>query len=181
MHSSDSITTAIQHGDKESFKEFFEDFYPILCAFAKGFLRSTDLSEDVAQEALVKYWERREEFDTINGVKSFLYVIARNNCINVLRKSKKSVDVSLLRELESESFLKKTMINQETFAIVRAAVNSLPERQRAIINLAMLGAKSPEIAEQLGITPNTVRTAKRNAYKKLRVVLKDKYYLLLFV
>ncbi|MDD7888229.1 RNA polymerase sigma factor [Flavivirga sp. 57AJ16] len=181
MIKKENIISYIQQGDEIVFKEFFNDFYPILCSFAKTFLKSTDLSEDVAQESLVKYWNKREEFDTIQGVKSFLYVITRNQCINVLKRSKKSTDLESLRALKSESFLKKNIINQETFAIVHQAIASLPDRQREIIELSLQGIKNPEIAIKMQISENTVRTTKRNAFRKLRELLKDTYYLLLFV
>lgn len=181
MYLSQNIVTNIKKGDKESFKEFFDDFYPILCAFAKKFLGTPDQSKDVAQEALVKFWEKREEFGDLQSVKSFLYVVTKNKCINLLKKSKKNEDLSSLKALESESFLKKNIINLETFMLVRNAVNSLPHRQKEIIQLSMQGLKNPEIASQLEISPHTVHTAKKNAYHKLRAILKDNYYLLLFI
>ncbi|MDO5981386.1 RNA polymerase sigma factor [Flavivirga spongiicola] len=181
MLSSQNIIVDIKQGNKDSFKEFFDDFYPILCSFANKFLKNPNQSKDAAQEALVKFWEKRKEFDDIQGVKSFLYVVVKNNCLNVLKKSKNNVDLSLLKELESESFFKKNIINQETFMIVRNAINKLPSRQKEIIELSLRGLKNPEIATQLEISPHTVHTAKKNAYRKLREILKDKYYLLLLI
>ncbi len=176
-----NIINDIRNGNKEAFKEFFDDYYPILCVFAEKYLKTPDQSKDAAQDALVKFWEKREEFKDLSGVKSFLYVVIKNNCINILKKSKRNEDLLELKELESESFFKKNIINRETFAIVRDAVNSLPKRQKAIIELSMQGLKNPEIAEELDISTNTVHTAKKNAYRKLREILKDKYYLLLFI
>ena len=178
---SKNILDDIKNGDREAFKEFFEDFYPILCAFAFKFLKSNDLSKDVSQEALVKFWETSHEFKDLKGVKSFLYVVVKNGCINILQKSKKNEDLAELKELESESFLKKNIINQETFAFVRQAVQSLPPRMRQIIELSMQGVKNPEIALRLNVTQNTIHTSKKKAYQKLRNVLKDKFYLLLFL
>lgn len=181
MHKTQNIIFDIKRGDKIAFKNFFEDFYPILCAFAEKFLKTPDQSKDVSQEAFVKFWEKREEFDSIQGAKNFLYVVVRNSCLNILRRSKKNENISSLNELESESFLKKNIINQETFAIVRQAVENLPNRMREIIELSMQGMKNPEIASQLDISPNTVHTSKKNAYRKLRETLKDSYYLLIFI
>ena len=179
--STKNIIQNIKNGNKEAFKAFFDDYYPILCVFAEKYLKTPDKSKDAAQDAFVKFWNKRDEFDNINGVKSFLYVVTKNNCINILKKSNKNEDLDHIKELESESFLKENIINKETFAIVRNAVNTLPERQRKIVELSMQGFKNPEIAEELNITFNTVHTAKKNAYRKLREMLKDKYYLLLFI
>ena len=171
----------IKNGNKEVFKEFFDSFYPVLCSFANKFLKTPDQSKDVAQEAFVKYWEKRDDFDDIQEVKNFLYVVVKNTCINVIKKSKKSVDLIAIKELESESFFKKNIIDQETFMLVRNAVNNLPNRQKQIIELAMQGLKNPEIASQLEISLLTVHTTKKNAYRKLRELLKDTHYLLLLI
>jgi RNA polymerase sigma-70 factor (family 1) len=181
MISQKNIVTDIKNGDKDAFKEFFDDFYPILCSFANRFLKNPDKSKDAAQEALVKFWEKRNDFDDIQWVKSFLYVVVKNNCINILNKSKKKTDLTFLNELESESFFKKGIIEKETFMIVRKAVDTLSNRQKEIIELSMKGLKNPEIATQLNISLHTVHTTKKNAYRKLRELLKDKYYLLLFL
>ena len=93
----------------------------------------------------------------------------------------RSTDISSLKELASESFLKKNVINLETFQFVRNAVDSLPDRQREIVELTMKGLKNPEIATQLDISAHTVHSAKKVAYRKLRAILKDNYYLLLFI
>jgi len=178
MSKDQNIILKIRKGDKSSFKVFFNSFYPVLCAFAERFLKNPDLSEDVAQEALIKFWERKEEFDHLDGAKRFLYVVAKNNCINLLKRPRINDDLSLLRELESESFLKRNIIDHETFLLVRNAVESLPIRMKEIIELSMQGMKNAEIAGQMGISPLTVHKAKKNAYRKLRELLKDNYYLI---
>ncbi|WP_242203162.1 RNA polymerase sigma factor [Aestuariivivens insulae] len=181
MDSTQNILSDIQSGDKKSFKVFFDDYYPILCSFANKYLKSEDQSKDVAQEALIKFWEKRTEFNDIRGAKGFLYVIIKNNCINILKKSKRNIDLSALKELQSESFFKTNLIDKETFRIVRNAVDNLPQRQKEILELSLKGLKNPEIATQLKISPHTVHTAKKNAYRKLRELLKDNYYLILFI
>ncbi|MGV8092952.1 MAG: RNA polymerase sigma-70 factor [Mangrovibacterium sp.] len=178
MITDQNIIIKIKKGDKSSFKAFFNDFYPVLCAFAERFLKNPDLSEDVAQEVLIKFWERREKFDDLNGAKSFLYVVVKNTCINMLKQTRANDDLSLLKELESESFLKQNIIDHETFLLVRSAVENLPTRMKEIIELSMQGMKNAEIAGQMGISPLTVHKAKKNAYRKLRELLKDNYYLI---
>lgn len=176
-----NVIPDIKTGNKESFKDFFEDFYPILCSFAFKFLKTKDKSEDVAQESLVKYWERRADFDDMKSVKNFLYLVTRNQCLNILKRSKRNQDLEQLKPMESESFLKETLLDQETFHLVQKAISKLPERQREIIELTLKGIRNPEIALQFSITENTVKTTKRNAFKKLRESLKEHYYLILFL
>ena len=63
----------IQHGNEQAFKSLFDEYYQGLCVFASAYLKDDDLSADVVQEAFVKFWNRRRDFDHIVKIKSFLY------------------------------------------------------------------------------------------------------------
>jgi RNA polymerase sigma-70 factor (ECF subfamily) len=172
------IIDGIKSGNKESFKIFFNDFYPVLCLFAEKFLNDPQQSKDVAQEAFIRFWEKKENFNDLKSARNFLYVVVKNESINVLKKSKRTENLTVLEEAASESFLKQNIIQRETFFLVRQAVKSLPDRMREVIEHSMLGMKNDEIAMQLGISPLTVHTSKKNAYRKLREMLK---YVKIFV
>ena len=77
-----NIVTDIRGGDKDSFKEFFEDYYPILCVFSSKYVKNEEQCKDIAQETLLSYWEKRADFEDIYKVKGFLYMVARNRCLN---------------------------------------------------------------------------------------------------
>ena len=47
------IVAEIRSGDKSSFKELFEDYYPILCVFASKYVKDDELCKDIAQETLL--------------------------------------------------------------------------------------------------------------------------------
>ena len=53
----------------------------------------------------------------------------------------------------------------------------MPPQTRQVIQLSLDGLKNSEIAERLGVAESSVHTLKKIAYKKLRVMLKDYYYL----
>ena len=53
------------------FKSLFDEYYQGLCVFASAYLKDDDLSADVVQEAFVKFWNRRRDFDHIVKIKSF--------------------------------------------------------------------------------------------------------------
>ncbi len=174
------ITDSIKKGDINAYKEFFMDYYPILCCFANNILKNSAVSKDIAQEALLKYWERKENFDNIYQVKSFLYIVSKNMCLNFFKKEAKSVDFdnvsAYLAEFESD----KSIIEQETLLLVRKSIGELPTRMRSIIELSMKGMKNSQIADSLSITEETVHSLKQRAYKKLKNVLGDNYYLIIF-
>lgn len=175
-----SIIEEIKRGDKMAFRELFEDYYPILCVFAMKYIRDEEQCKDVAQETLLTYWQNRQDFEDVYKVKGYLYMVARNRCLNIIKRG--HVDEHYVEEAlrESEAYFEDEVIRQETYLLVRKAVEALPTQMRRIIELAMQGKKNAEIAAELSIAEGTVHTLKKTAYKKLREQLKEYFYFLLF-
>ena len=158
----------IQHGNEQAFKSLFDEYYQGLCVFASAYLKDDDLSADVVQEAFVKFWNRRRDFDHIVKIKSFL--------LNIVQRQKVVLeDVSVF---ENSGFFHDKLIETESYRIFYAAIETLSPQGREVIQLALDGLKNSEIAARLGIAESSVHTQKKIAYKKLRVVLKDYYYLI---
>lgn len=177
------IVDQIRKGNVDAFKELFTDYYPVLCNFAENFSLEKSVCEDIAQEALLKYWEGRQNFDNIYKVKSFLYLVTKNMAINIIKKTNKSTGLDILKyaALNNDKEIDNIIIENEVMILVRKAVSSLPGRMRQIIDLSMKGVQNKDIAEALNIAEGTVHALKKQAYKKLRLLLKDNfYYILLF-
>ena len=118
----------IKQGDRAAFRELFEDYYPILCVFAMKYIRDEEQCKDVAQETLLTYWQNRADFEDIFKVKGYLYRVARNRCLNMIRREQ--VDEHFVKEAltESEAYFENEVIRQETYLLVRKAVGALPYR-----------------------------------------------------
>ena len=177
------IVSDIKRGDLLAFKELFDDYYIMLCVFAARYLKDDEQCKDVAQEALIGYWERREDFDDIYKVKGYLYTVTRNHCLNILRHEKVSLNYRKMyeEELESERVFEEQVIEQETYLLVRNAVDKLPPQMRKIIRYSLDGMSNPQIAKEMGIGEGSVKSLKQTAYRKLRAQLKGHFYLLLFI
>ncbi len=70
------------------------------------------------------------------------------------------------------------LIEEETYRLLDAAIQQLPSRTREVILLAPQGRNNPEIAEILGVSINTIKTLKKNAYVDLRQMLSHQTCLL---
>lgn len=177
------LVDQIKKGDKEAFKELFNDYFPILCNFAERFSLEQALCEDVAQEALLKYWESKENFDNIYKVKGFLYTVTKNMSLNIVKRESRSSELEEGREAipNSEAEIDNIIIENEVMLLVRKAVSSLPTRMREVIELSMKGARNSDIAEALGIAEGTVHSVKKQAYRKLRTLLRDNFYYMLLL
>lgn len=167
--------------ENRDFKFFFESYFIPVCQFIKRYSGEEEVY-DIAQEVFVKVYERWEEFGGMENAKAFLYTAARNLCLDWL-KHQKAASNYCLEHLQQESvddpvFLKE-VTRQETFRILHIAINRLPSQSRQIILLGMEGLNNAEIGKRLGVSVNTVKTLKKNAYAALRQFLSKEYLVLL--
>ena len=114
---------------------------------------------------------------------AFLYTAVRNHALNELEHSKVAHEYEQkIIAKKADAFFRDAIVEEETFRILSEAIEKLPTQMRAIMQLALEGKKNAEIAERLNVSPETVHTLKKVAYKKLRAFLTDYYYcLLLFI
>jgi len=165
-----NIIRHINRGDRKAFREVFEHYFNALAAFGYKFVSDTSLVEDMVQEAFISFWEKREDFSNINALKSFLYTSVRNKCLNHLKHQTvlKKHESALVYELESDHKYGQHVIEEDTFNQLVTEINILPESSREIMILALNGLKNQEIADELSISINTVKTQKKIAYSKLK-------------
>jgi RNA polymerase sigma-70 factor (ECF subfamily) len=170
----------VKCGDIKAFKHFFEGFYPSVCVFARKYLKDSDLAEDLAQEAFIEFWKQKEKFTDLKAMKGFIYTVTRNKCLNHLKL--KGIRENILKnEFFAEDHFYELILEEETYRHVHQAVNSLASQSRKIVWLSLEGNRNQEIADHLNVSVNTVKTLKKNAYKELRIQLKDQVFVLLLL
>ncbi len=160
-------------GDPAAFRGIFELYYKRICAFGYRYIPDASEVEDIIQDAFLSLWERRKDFEHQDTIKSFLYTTARNKCLNHLKHKKviRKHEAPLIKELESDQFFTDHVIEEEVFSQLHKEIKMLPEASQEIMILSLKGKKIKEIAQQLGISENTVKTQKKLAYAKLRTKL----------
>lgn len=178
----DNNPVGITLSNDVEFRKLFDGFYIPLCVFADKYIEDVELSADIVQECFIKLWQIRSEFFYLHQVKSFLYTSVRNRCLNEIEHSKiVSEYARKVIEKNKESFFHDHVIEEETYRILVGGINKLPKQMKAIMMLALEGTPNGEIAEELNVSIDTVKSLKKIAYKKLREILKEYYYLLFFV
>ena len=156
----------------EGYKSLFDTLYPPLCLFANKYLSDMETSKDVVQEVFIKVWEQKIQYINFYAVKSLLYKSVRNKCLDVL-KSKYHKMGLLSSDIEddhmmTEDFFLTQLTVVETYSQLEAAIKKLPEKCEKIIRLTLNEYTNKEIAEEMCISKNTVKSQKRIAYDKLR-------------
>jgi len=149
-----------------------KEFYPSLCYFSNSIIKDEATAEDIATEAFLKLWERRDAFESASHIKSFLYKVVRNGSIDFLRKRAKAanhlLEKSFLAE-ENERSIQEKIIAAETLREVVASIKLLPPKCRQIFRMFYFEGKDySQIAEELGLSINTIRVQKARALAILR-------------
>lgn len=167
------------------YRKLFDTLYTSLCIFANKYLDNLDASKDVVQDVFIKVWERKIEFEDESTIKSYLYTSVKNKSIDYLRskhyKKNENRTIEDIEKLNTEAFFLKEAVISETSSLIENAINTLPNRCAQVIRLSIKKFTNPQIAEELGISVNTVKTQKRLAYQKLRPLLKDYFILIAFI
>ena len=152
-----------------NFDALFRYNYRPLCLYALHYLGDADLSEDIVQESYTALWEKLQEGAHVLNRKSYLYMMVRNRCLDHLRK--KGIPTESLKPYDTYGIIDDddAQDRSRTEARLWTAIDSLPEKCREIFILSKRdGLKYEEIAEELGLSVNTVRNQIAKALKLIK-------------
>lgn len=166
--------SGLRDGDEAIFHEIFKMFHSRLCFFASRITGDNIAIEDIVQDAFLKLWHKRTDFDSLAAIQSFLYVSVRNSCLNDLKHQQvvksKMADIQIVKRSELEE---PDIIEPEVLDKLFRAISALPDGCRSVLHLGYFQKmKNQEIAEYLKISINTVKTQKKRALHLLRGFLK---------
>ena len=163
-------------------KYLFNTYYARLCYFAYKLVKNQAAAKDLAQDVFLKYWHKRNEYSSELAIKNFLYLSLRNACLNHIRHDsieKKYAETLSDNILEEEKGF-SNLIKAEALAAIHTAIESLPVGCKTVLQLAYFeGLKNEQIANEMGVSINTVKTQKQRALKLLRLKLPNSAYLLI--
>lgn len=162
--------------DSTAFTDLFHHLAPRIkrLPVSRG---ASPAAEDLAQEAMLAVWRHAETFDARRAaVTTWTTRIARNKQIDLLRAASRRPDVSWAPTAEDvpadDPDPELGLHREQSGAIVRRAVQSLPRAQEQVLHKAFAEAKSHrEIAAELGLPLGTVKSRIRLALAHLRATL----------
>jgi RNA polymerase sigma-70 factor (ECF subfamily) len=168
------------NNDEPSYKRLFELFFPPLKKFSWYFLRSREMAEEAASDTMFALWENRGKLMEIENIRVWLYVIARNKCLNMLKSSQSKVTFPLDESSIAISFPGKDpaelCINSEIRRKIEKAINTLPGRCKLIFKLVKEeGLSYKEVGAILDISPKTVDAQLVTALKKITQAIRLEY------
>jgi RNA polymerase sigma factor (sigma-70 family) len=118
---------------------------------AKRLLVSDELAHDAVQQSMMKLWEIRKQLDDCTNLKSFIFRVVRNVCLDELKKKKPTY----FDNHENLKYQPQQQTDQhernEIVDIIQNVIDSLPDNQREVIQMRDIdGLDFDEIADVIG-------------------------------
>lgn len=161
--------------DRQAFAALFDHFAPRL----KGFIMRTGTgsgqAEEIVQEVMLTVWRKAEQFDPARAqVSAWIYQIARNRQIDVIRKERRPVPEELAEDPSAEPDASHILAVEQEAGHLKQALARLKPDQREIIEKTYLGELThQEISTQTGLPLGTIKSRIRLGLERLRHELKD--------
>jgi len=170
------------NGDENAFAEIVNRYFKSIYNFSFRLVGNTKDAEDITQDVFVKVWKNIKKFDTSKNLKTWIFTIARNTCVDYLRK-KKDIPISFFDTEEGGNYMEDTLQDEGILAdkafdvfkdkkAVEKALNKISIIQREVITLKYVNEMSlTEVSEILNLSRETVKSHHRRALLKLRDIL----------
>ena len=156
--------SGINSKDAQAWESLYSNCYSALCVYAEGIISDEDNAKDIVQDVLIKVWHSEISFNTVSELTSYLYVATYNNSLVLLRNKKKRETIVQKIKYEQVDEVDDVFVRSVREEIIRQIyvhLEGLPKNRREIIKLSLRGYSGKEIAEELGISINTVKVQKK--------------------
>jgi RNA polymerase sigma-70 factor (ECF subfamily) len=170
IYTDSDILSKLKSGNETGLEILFDRYYKPLVVFSIKIVDSLDIAEDIVQDFFIRFWEEKRFNQISESLKAYLFTSIRNSSINYLKKNEKHVKLPIeiydneifsvpddVKELEE----KKNKLYDE--------IEKLAPQSKKIFEAIILDNKKyKEVAKDLDISVNTVKTLLSRSLKKLR-------------
>ncbi len=161
----------LKQGDTEAFSFLFDRYHKLLYVLAYRYLKSVEDAQDAVQHTFMKLWEKRNDFDFSQGVRSLLFTILKHFILNEFRHKQVMWDkqAAIIKQQERAENPFASFEDKEMSELLYSAIEKLPPQKREICELKIKrGFSNQQIAEKMNLSIPTVKSHYTQAIKQLR-------------
>lgn len=186
MHRSDEhLAELSKKGDDSAFQELVQRYLPAIFNFARGYARTSDDAEDIAQDAFFKAWKHIKKYKSGRPLKPWIFTIARNTALDFLKKNR-AITFTAMTDTEdaipfadtledAEALQPEIFERAEDATLLAELMNELHPDHRSVLILYYREEMTfSEIAETLGKPMNTVKSWHRRSLARMREMMHQK-------
>lgn len=170
-----SLFRALQDGDQGAFDALFRRYYPLLCTYGNYLVAQED-AEEIVSDVFLWLWENKDFICLDRSLRHYLLRAVHHRCLNLLAKNEAKL------RTDTAYYLRTLETVQDTDPIqlydlsrrIREAIDELPAPLReAFVMHRFKHFSHREIADRLGVSPQTVNYRIGQAVRMLRLRLRD--------
>lgn len=165
--------------ERKKFEDVFRSDYGDLVRFVWGYVNDREAAKDIVHTVFLVLWRDREKLDFSRPLRPYLLTLCRNRSLDYLKhlrvvsENERDVGEYIRYEEDMEQYSRR-------LELVEEKLGQLGERQREVLVKCFVeGKKYKEIAGELGISVNSVKTHIVRGLSRLRENLSDEMLLFL--
>src|SRR5258706_10147287 len=128
------ILTLLHRNHEKALEMIFRKYHVALFYFDMQYLKNLQEVEDIVAESFFKFWEKRNDFDSLAAIKSFLYTVVKNACLNQLKQDKRHaachLEIGYLSQKTEELLADQKMIKAKLLHRIWEDIEQLPPERR---------------------------------------------------
>jgi RNA polymerase sigma-70 factor (ECF subfamily) len=184
--SDEMLVIGISKHNSEAFSQLYDRHAAAVYQLILRIVREPAVADELLQDTFYSIWQKANQYEQRGSVAAWLHRVARNRCLDELRKRKSRPQSANLSETENRTILntkpdRKPQIEEMVAGKwmhqqLHVALEELPREQRDCIHLAYFkGMSQRQIADHLSIPLGTVKTRIRLAVEKLENLLDEPF------
>lgn len=175
-----NLAEDIRDGDRKAYETFYRLEFNNLVHFIYSYTTDRERAMDLAQEVLCTLWEKRLSIRPEANLRAWVFTIARNRTINLLKERKLFSDPSARESIDSrilaleDPSVDSLIDSLELASLIRKTYDSLPEAARDSFRMSRIdGMTNREISEKKGMSIKSIEYHIRISLRLFREKLKD--------
>ena len=182
--SDDELIEALNGGSQVAYTAIYARYHSSLYLFAYNRLGNREEAKDIIHELFLSLWEKRSTLTLTQNLRVYLYTAVRNRILDLIKHQKVAA-----RYIESfqefveanhpapDEQLELSQLHEQ----IELAIQSLPEKMRLVFEMSRkVNFSRKEIAQELGLSEQTVKSHIHHAIKILKMKLGTLFFMLFF-
>ena len=163
----DALARRINAGDDRAFEELYNRYHPRLYRYCASVLGDPQEAEEALQSSMFSAYRALRAHDRELNLRPWLYRIAHNQCLDIMRRRRETDELSGLEEERGLNVSEQVDLREDVRQLRRDLAALAPEQRAALVLREMGGLSHEEIARTLEATPAAAKQLIHDARRSL--------------
>ncbi len=176
------LIALLKEGNEVAYTEIYERYNALLYIYAYKRLNDREEAKDVIHELFLHLWERRDSIELTSGLAAYLYTSVRNKILDLIKHKKVSERYieSFQNYIDASQYSTDSLLHyKEVSALIDKEIEALPYKMQQVFKLSRIDNYTrKEIATELNLSEETVKSHMHHALKILRIKLGSLFFII---